>query len=365
MGIWHVYKSWTLSCLIAVCTLSTFAAEYEVDGRITELVTDLRNDQNVTNFYTNAFTVYVQGCAWMIRTTEEAGHGAARIRTVGSVNGTEIFDLTKNVEGLNARGGDHSSISYQKQTSPNRALVYSNSIPVGHLDIDMVGHLWLMFASQCYWSSLGTNTTLLTPVYDWNASALAYKDKKVRAGWELLNGIGSLPREVRYFGLWDETNGLYRASGVKYAGGAPVPAGFVFEERHASYATHSMELDKRVVAEISMVREGCSLTDLLPVPLGQTIVIDHRLAGRNAHGGRYSDYVIEAAGKWPSIEKAIDLAEAHQAKLEQLEQRSPNRERLLQTHRVPALVAFVCVFMLGPLCIYFGREKYRRSRRQP
>ena len=89
------------------------------------------------------------------------------------------------------------------------ATIIANNIPVGQLDSAVTGHLWLMFASQCYWTNQTTGR--LTPVYDWRASVAAGGAMQtVPAEWDLLAGPGSLPREVRYLGNWGETNGLYR-----------------------------------------------------------------------------------------------------------------------------------------------------------
>jgi hypothetical protein len=39
----------------------------------------------------------------------------------------------------------------------NRTSISMTGIPVGGQDKDMAAHVWLMFASQCYWSNLHTN----------------------------------------------------------------------------------------------------------------------------------------------------------------------------------------------------------------
>ena len=49
-------------------------------------------------------------------------------------------------------------------------IFHSNNVPVGEADDDFLCHLWLMFASGCYFENLATNW--LTPVYDINASVI-------------------------------------------------------------------------------------------------------------------------------------------------------------------------------------------------
>jgi len=344
---------------IVVSVWSSWASEYEFEGTINEKI--FSHDAN--KVLTNKFTVYVRDCSWMIRTVSDVGKGMVQIREVGSTDGKEIHDYSKTLKISDVSKSGNLNVSapttlatFGNPSSMNLAIIYSKNMPVGNLYNDMVGHLWLMFASQCYWKSLDTNTTLLTTVYDWKTSSLAGQDLKVPAEWELLNGPGSLPREVRYLGQWDETNGFYKVTGSKAVGAVLVPNGFTFEERHASYITHKMELDKRVEAEVTSVRSVCSLPSLLPIPIGRTIVIDERLAGGSAHGGKYSDYMFTGSGKWPSLEDARKLAEAHR-----IHQLNLSSSEANLAHRPAITLIVMCIFLAGPPIIYFTLQRSRKS----
>jgi ankyrin repeat protein len=152
------------------------AYEYEVDGLVNQTITQF----NGTNLHASAsFTVYVRDCSWLIATTETNEAGGMVAREIGSTNGTEIYECTHGLGGF----------------GPMMGQIESNNIPVGEQDSAVVGHLWLMFASQCYWPNL--NSDQLTPIYDWRASVAAASigfgnHQKVSADWELLNGLGSL-----------------------------------------------------------------------------------------------------------------------------------------------------------------------------
>ena len=250
-------------------------------------------DRGGNTVSTNEFTVYVRECGWLIRTIEDAGNGMVQQREVGSTNGTVIYefselmwktDLSKSGN-LNAPGSQRNTAAISVNP-PHLALVYSNNIPVGRLDNDMVSHLWLMFASQCYWGS--QHTDQLTPVYDFEASFAGNSNLKVTAKWELLNGLASLPREVTYLGEWGETNGLYRVTGTNSVGGMLVPNGFVFEERvvgqlSASSLVHELVVRKRVEAKVTSVQAVCSRKTLMPVlGAGPIVTGDWRLKKRGS-----------------------------------------------------------------------------------
>jgi hypothetical protein len=338
---------------------SCWGSEYEVDGWITQIIA---GEGGKTEMYSNQFTVFVRDCSWLIRTIEDVGTGEVRQREVGCVNGKEIYEVGVTFAGggrAEAKAPGTQSASLPTPNDARRvglAFISPSSTPVGHLDVDGVAHLWLMFASGCYWS--GTRTNWLTPVYDWHASVGTNPDLKVEAEWELLNGPGSLPREVRYLGRWYETNGLYRVTGTNSAGGTLLPSGFTFEERHA-FVGKGMVLRKRVDARVTSVQAVCPLASLLPIPVSRTIVMDQRLTGGSAHAGKYSDYMIAVAGRWPSLEEARQLAEAHQARLATRGASvSPHAVHLVKPRRIPIVVALVCCLSLVPLGVYL---LWRRS----
>ena len=187
---------------------SSSAYEYEVDG----LVHQTMMQYNGTNLHASAsFTVYVRDSGWLIKAVETNENGGVSSHEIGSTNGTDIFNC-----GL----GD---------SFPLMASIQSNNMPVGELDSAVSSHLWLMFASRSYWPAL--NSDQLTPVYDWHASAAAGgQNIRVSADWELLQGPGSLPREVRYLDALNHTNAIYTVTGTNSVGGMLFPASFVFQQ---------------------------------------------------------------------------------------------------------------------------------------
>jgi hypothetical protein len=308
---------------------SSSGAEYEVKGTITQEINYTKMPVVRT---TNEFTVYVRDCAWLIQTVENDGNGHSWQREVGSTNGVEIYEL-------NGR----------------RAFISDTSIPVELLDKGVDGHLWLMFASQCYWGSLHTDQ--LTPVYDWKASVGANPDRKVTAEWDLLNGPGSLPREVRYLGEWDETNGLYRATGTNSVSGMLIPSGFVFEERNVGSIKpntfiHEMALRKRVEAAVTSVQAVCSRKNLMPDwGNGELITIDWRLK-KAGSGHNVPSYFTPESEKWPSVELADKLVKAQH----------PHHDLVLKqpASNPTAILIVMCVFLVVPPIIYFALNRPRK-----
>jgi hypothetical protein len=304
------------------------SAEYEVEGTVRQSITTF-NGARLD--YTNNFTVYVRDCRWLIKTTETNGNGLEWQREVGSDGGPEIFEA-------NAK----------------QAFISGKGIPVESLDKGVDGHLWLMFASQCYWTNLHSDQ--VTPVFDWHASVGASPDLKVTAEWELLDGPGSLPREVRYLGRWDETNALYMVTGTNSAGGVLIPSGFVFEERFATPG--GMKLRKRVDATVASVRTGCSRKSLLPVRGDAAVVIvDWRLKEPSS-GNHIPAYRDPDVAKWPSVEEAKKLIQAESSGAGQ-SRANPGRQHP-EYHRMVVFI-LMCVFLIGPAAIYFIRQRPRKS----
>jgi hypothetical protein len=270
-----------LSCLtmaVAGFGFSSLASEYEVDGQVSQMIAR----QNGTNLSATAsFTVYVRDCGWLIQTIETNENGGVVSREIGSTNGTEIYECEPGRIGAMT------------------AVIESNNIPIGWLDSAVVGHLWLMFASQCYWP--GLNSDQLAPIYDWRASVGNHgQNRRVSAEWKLLNGPGSLPREVIYFGALNDTNGLYKATGSKPVGGTLIPTGFIFEQYN------NAKLVKRVEVEVAAIRPGCSRASLIPLPDGPAVIVDERFdSGVPSRPPSYHNPVV---GQWPTVEESRKLA---------------------------------------------------------
>jgi len=267
-----------LTMAVAGFGFSSLASEYEVDGQVSQMIAR----QNVTNLSATAsFTVYVRDCGWLIQTIETNENGGVVSREIGSTNGTEIYECEPGRIGAMT------------------AVIESNNIPIGWLDSAVVGHLWLMFASQCYWP--GLNSDQLAPIYDWRASVGNHgQNRRVSAEWKLLNGPGSLPREVIYFGALNDTNGLYKATGSKPVGGMLIPTGFIFEQYN------NAKLVKRVDVEVTAIRPGCSRASLIPLPDGPAVIVDERFdSGVPSRPPSYHNPVV---GQWPTVEESRKLA---------------------------------------------------------
>jgi hypothetical protein len=283
-----------LTMAVAGFGFSSLASEYEVDGQVSQMIARF----NGTNLSATAsFTVYVRDCGWMIKTTETNENGSVSSREIGSTNGFEIYDCAPPLEG---------------NSGTKRALIESNTIPVGWLDSAVAGHLWLMFASQCYWPKL--NSDQLSPIYDWRASGGNNgQNRRVSGEWHLLNGPGSLPQEVIYFGILNDTNGLYQITGSKSVGGELIPTGFVFEQHE------NKRLLKRVEVNVTAIRPVCSRASLIPPPEVGSYIIDMRFAHEgDSHLPSYRNPV---GGRWPTIEEARELAGASLAR----DLRAPDR----------------------------------------
>lgn len=317
---------------MAVIVFSSSGAEYEVKGIITQTITD----PNVSVIRTtNGFTVYVRDCAWLIQTTETNINGNVRQREVGSTNGTDIYE---------SNGGT--------------AFVSGTGIPVELLDKGVDGHLWLMFASQCYWGNQRADR--LTPVYDWQASVGADPSLTMRTEWELLNGPGSLPREVEYLGEWDVTNGLYRITGTNSVGRMLIPSGFVFEESHVgglapNSFVHEMVVRKRVEAKVTSVQPVCSRQDLLPV-LGTAVVVDWRLK-KPSDGNHVPTYRLPNAAERPSVAEAEKLLEAKRLADQRFH---PDLSQKRSTHRSKIVLIVMGIFLAVPPIIYFSLQRSRK-----
>jgi hypothetical protein len=272
--------TWWLSFLSLLnLVFSVSATEYEVDGEIVQTV--FRQDGGVQSTQLSSFTVFVKDCSWLIQTIDhdEAGKQLLK-RETACVNSAEIYEVDGPPVRANATGGHAGGRSW------NVASIVSNNVPVGQADDYFVSHLWLMFASGCYFAKLSTNW--ITPVYDLNASAPIHPELKRQAQWELMNGPGSLPSSVTYLGTADvPTNATYLATSITNAGDVRIPSGFVFELKVAygfapgpilpGESAPSYHIRKRAVATVSKVRPVCSRDDLLPEADGTTTVIDRRL----------------------------------------------------------------------------------------
>lgn len=271
--------SWVCLFLFSIL-IPTLAAEYEVDGKIEQTI--YNRDGSVAILQKSQFTVFVRDCAWLIRTTQNDTNGRpVTARETACVNGAEIYEVAGRSDAGNTRAGRGSP-------SANLATVVSNNVPVGRNNGYFVSHLWMMFASGCYFASL-TND-LITPVYDVNASVDVNPNYKLKAKWGLTDGPGSLPLNVIFTNdiVGSPIIATYTATGVTNAGAINIPSGFVFEHRinftagflpgpflpGKKYPEYGIR--KRAVATVTAVRPHCSRSDLTPTAKGKTMVLDQR-----------------------------------------------------------------------------------------
>jgi hypothetical protein len=328
--------------------LSARATEYELQGNIQQTIFQ-RNGKRLQ--YTNEFAIYVRDSAWLIATIEHGDRGEVWRREIGSTNGSEICELILPLDSTDGPAGAKRSLPFRQ------GFISRSTVPVDRLDTGVIGHLWVMFASRDYWP-LG-NAGMLTPPYDWHATVGANPGIKVAAEWELIDGPGSLPREVRYLGHWEETNGLYRMTGVTNVGKVPVPRGFIFEEKHVgaqleNSLLYGMALRKRVEAKVTSASSMCSRENLLPARgYGRTVIIDWRLEIPNAENS-IPTYSLPDLAWWPTVEEAKKLLPKHEVQ---------NDSTLMQippSRRIFVLISVVCLFLFTPAAISLLHKRSRK-----
>jgi hypothetical protein len=307
-----LYRAKT-SCLIVLCGAGLFgkseaaqALQYEVEGVIEQTLLIQDRKPKVKS----DFKVFVIESGWLIETMEGMPpRPPALKRTIGSVNGAEIFEVVTPLEQEVTNvptGGNASAPATRRRKIPSfdTATAVSNAVPVGQMDSSVIGHLWLMLASQRY---LGTDSNhWLTPVYDSAASAPGNPDLKREAVWELMGSPGTLPKEVVYFAHSGDTSAVYRVTGLTNVNGTSFPTGFEFRQ----YRTGSgSRIYKQATAVITAIRPTCSRASLLPGFERLTGVTDRRLA-QSAQPVKVMNYGIEPGGKWESVEvvkRRLDL----------------------------------------------------------
>ncbi len=316
--------------------------EYEVDGEIVQ--TSFDQGGGVGSVQRGKFTVFVKDCSWLIQTIDHDENGEPLVqRETACTNGAEIYEVVTGVRNKNADGNPRLGSSFSVGS------IISNDVPVGQSGGYFVSHLWLMFASGCYFANLSTNW--LTSVYEVSASAPGEFRRQREAKWKLINGPGSLPSSVVYSqkdnrmemfmqeGLKDnrlqtiiqeglaranavslqrETiDATYTATGVTNAGKTQMPGGFVFEQRVNNngfapgpilpgQSVPAYHILKRAVATVTAVRPICSRSILLPAAEGRTIVYDRRWANPEAPQSLTS-YSFENGVQWLPVEKAKQL----------------------------------------------------------
>jgi hypothetical protein len=144
--------------------------EYEVKGRVNQAIYASKDISNVTSA---SFTILVRDCNWLIETLETNEVGSITKREIGSSTDGILYECEQWIgrQNIQPMATNQTNRLYPYETPPPLAFISSNSVPVGKTDSAVAGHLWLMFASECYWPSLKTDQ--LVPVYEWQASTAA------------------------------------------------------------------------------------------------------------------------------------------------------------------------------------------------
>jgi hypothetical protein len=271
---------------VIATTCRIAAQQYEVDGTVELLLS--HTDRIVWKDFLGNFRVYVNGCAWLIQVTETNEFDIPQRREVGSIDGKEMFEMVVPSEPISPSGVLPAVVTTRRFVPT--ALLASNAIPVGNLDSSFTGHLWLMFASSCYFRTAAPGQ--LTPVFDFGASPYMNPSARMKARWVLSNGQVALPSQVTYYGPDGAPSAVYAATGFTNVGTLTLPTGFHFSQPGTGY--------KEVRAVVTDIRPTCSRADLRPAVKQQTVMVDLRWHP-NDLGAQFTTY---RANYWPSVKQA-------------------------------------------------------------
>lgn len=346
-----------ITAITALCALSQWwvanasgvPREYELEGTIHQISFTSSGSPQIE--LDGVFKIYVSDCKWLIQTIEYVWTPRTESslkREIGSTNGTEIVEIVTPLETVipdtNAPPGDAFATAKRSSRSRlNTATIVASAVPVGQLDGSVVGHLWLMLASQCYLSGLTTN--LLTPVFDVSASAPGNPNLKNLAEWELINGVGSLPKNVTYFEHKDRPRAIYRVTGETNVNGVAYPTGFTFEQ----YRGDVTRVRKQATAVVTAIRPVCSIASLLPAVTQDALVVDRRLAQAEQPEAR----ITYRAKQGTALPAATELREIQ--KINNPKKSPPNRS--------PIMLALLGTALVAPL-VFFGIHHWKHRKRQ-
>ncbi len=300
------------------------AQEFEAEGTIQEHIIQPGQPDSTTSA---AFKVYVRDCAWLIETAETNSSGTIKQRRVGSMNGTEIYQITSYPKaGPSVSAANPAGVGRPGILGADSGQVVSNSFPVGSMNDSIIPHLWVMFASQCYFKSQNP-TNRLMPVYDVDSALADTADLRLEADWELMKGGISLPLKMVYYnngGFYHMstnrvvkfqnygppynggfTDAVYAVTATTNFGGTPFPAGFTFKEFSPGGGPTRDQLQARKTAEavVTAFRPIYSRKDLLPEIENVTQVQDLRLA-RAAPKVASFTYVLTKGANWLPLPEA-------------------------------------------------------------
>ncbi len=219
---------------------------------------------------------------------------------MGSIADSEIFQITKPSLPPVSSNNTLSNKSPATRRGHDQIIIISNNVPSNYGE-PMMPHLWLMFASGCYFANL-TNE-FLTPVFD-PATAVNYdKNLKAKAHWRLLNTNLCLPECVYYFNdgrftlrtnpsspavtrtypaPYDRgfTNAIYAVTTTTNTEDGMFPVGFSFQEfvPGASRSRNDLRCRRRMDAIITSVSLVCSQQSFTQDLDANAVAVDRRLA---------------------------------------------------------------------------------------
>lgn len=327
------------------------AREYELEGTIYQ--SDMTRSGNPRQTLVSEFKVFVRDCGWLIETTElDETRQPAIHRQIGSTDGTEIFEL---VAGRPRRAGSTGTLQTNAATTTTRtpALngnVRSNNAPVGFDRDSVIGHIWIMFASGCYFGQVPTNRII--PVYDFAASPLVLNNPLLKADWTLHSGLDSLPESVTYYRNPRRADGFvaiaanYTVLDWTNAGVLVVPSRFVFQEFYepGPMGTNQPALRRKTDAAISSFQPICSRKELRPQIDREITVMDFRLE----HTGLGMNGFAYRTGRWLTAREALDKY----------------RDKYQERSKPPRwTILIVASLLLGPPIYFFVVQIFRRRNR--
>ena len=345
-------------------TLQARAQEYEVEGIIQEHIIQLGQSDWTTSA---TFKVYVRDCSWLIETMETNSSGGSKQRRIGSMNGTEIFEITSYPKATPARSGTNSAaINHPVIRGADGGLILSNTVPVGSMNDSIIPHLWVMFASQCFFKAQNP-TNRLMPVYDVDYALVDRVDLRLETDWELMKGKISLPLKVVYYndgGFYTMdtnkvlkfqsygppyksgfTDAIYAVTALTNFNGVTFPAGFTFGEYRPGGGPTRYQLQARKTAEavVTAFRPVCSRKDLLPAIQNETIVHDERLAHAVPKVASFL-YNLPTGGNWLQMPEAKQRMQVMQANTQQRNIPTASRGVLI-TLLLLTLVVMACFLL--------------------
>lgn len=341
---------WTClgAALLIIGGVHSHAQAFKAEGRTKYQVF---NQGKLVYSNTNNFTAEVSGCDWLIRTVP-LGKGP-----------DDTLDYTE----MHHRHGEikmiYAFISKTNKSVTNIIVkVEGNDVPED--DGSTISHLWLGYASACYFASV-TNG-LLKPVWMLDDGDLRFENFQVQGNWILNNSAPKLPDSVVYFsdgnlrlkrgggerltlkapGPFSSgyTNAIYTVLGWTNFGSAiEVPHRFVFQ-RYGTKVDATTNTDLAIINLVEVYTET-----LKPIGLNSTLNpevtgIAHVADRRFFPPIRNIEYKVKD-GAWQTKERIVLTPEY--ARLKRVSGPSlPTQERL--TKKVYFLVVFG-VLLLGPM----------------